>query len=156
DPEGRDRPVTPRDGKTVEINALWYANLRYLADLERRFGTPEAARAADALADRAKASFNKKFWFVTDDNRAAWGETGGALRDVVEGARQGDAIRPNMVLAAAVGGDLLSAERRRAVLLAATKDLLTRYGLRTLSPRDSQYRARYGTSRPPVEKDQAY
>ncbi len=156
DPEGRDRPVTPRDGKAVEINALWYANLRVLADLERRFGTGQAAADADALADKVKVSFNEKFWFVDDANRAAWGETGGALRDVVGGDPHGDAIRPNMVLAAAVGGDLLSPERRRAVLLAATKDLLTRYGLRTLSPRDSQYRARYDTAQPPSVKDLAY
>ncbi|MBI3563952.1 MAG: 4-alpha-glucanotransferase, partial [Elusimicrobia bacterium] len=144
DPDGKDRPVTPRDGKPVEINALWYANLRFLADLERSYGTAAAAKDADALADKVKESFNARFWFATDDNRAAWGETGGALRDVVDGDPHGDAIRPNMVLAAAVGGDLLAPERRRAVLLAATKDLLTRYGLRTLSPRDSGYRARYG------------
>jgi glycogen debranching enzyme len=156
DPDGKDRPVTPRDGKPVEINALWYSNLRFLAGLESRYGTPAAAAAAGALAEKVKASFNAKFWFVTDDNRAAWGETGGALRDAVEGDPHGDAIRPNMVLAAAVGGDLLSPERRRAIVLAATKDLLTRYGLRTLSPRDSQYRARYDTTQPTSVKDLAY
>jgi glycogen debranching enzyme len=156
DPEGRDRPVTPRDGKAVEINALWYANLRFLAELERRAGAPAAAKSADALADRVKASFNEKFWFETEDNRAAWGESGGALRDVVDGDPHGGAIRPNMLFAVSHGGDLLDPARRRAVVLAATKDLLTPYGLRTLSPRDSQYRARYDTSLPPLEKDLAY
>ncbi len=142
DPEGLDRPVTPRNGKAVEINALWYSALRFAGE--------------DALADRVKRSFNEKFWLETEDNRRAWGGSGGALRDVVEGDPHGDAIRPNMLLAASVGGDLLSPERRRAVVLAATRDLLTPYGPRTLSPRDSFYRARYETSLPPAQKDLAY
>jgi len=156
DPEGRDRPVTPRNGKTVEINALWYANLRFLAELERRAGNAAAAEAAGALADKVKASFNARFWFATESNRAAWGGSGGALRDVVDGDPHGDAIRPNMLFAVSLGGDLLSPERRAAVVLAATKDLLTPYGPRTLSPRDSMYHARYETWKPPLEKDQAY
>ncbi|MBI2789253.1 MAG: 4-alpha-glucanotransferase [Elusimicrobia bacterium] len=156
DPEGRDKPVTPRNGKTVEINALWYANLRFLAALEARAGDTKAAAARNALADKVKASFNEKFWFETEDNRRAWGGTGGALRDVVEGDPHGEAIRPNMLFAVSRGGDLLSPERRRAVVLAATRDLLTRKGPRTLSDRDSGYRARYDTSKPPLEKDLAY
>ena len=63
DPDGLDRPVTPRHGKAVEINALWYANLRYLADLERRLGRQQDAAACDALADRVRDSFNRRFWF---------------------------------------------------------------------------------------------
>ncbi len=156
DPEGRDHPVTPRNGKPVEINALWYANLRFLAGLQRRRGEAAAAADTDALADRVKASFNQKFWFETEDNRKAWGGSGGALRDAVEGDPHGDAIRPNMVLAAAVGGDLLSPERRAAVVLAAARELLTPYGLRTLSPRDSDYHARYETWQSPSVKDWAY
>ena len=156
DPGGADRPVTPRDGKAVEVNALWYSNLRFLADLERRFGAGAAAKAADALADKVRLSFNEKFWFFSEENRRAWGGDGGALRDVVGGDPHGDAIRPNMIFAAALGGDLLTPERRRAVVLAVTKDLLTRRGLRTLSPRDSFYRGTYDTARPPSEKDLAY
>jgi predicted glycogen debranching enzyme len=156
DPEGLDKPVTPRNGKTVEINALWYANLRFMAGVERRLGGDAAGASRDALADKVKASFNEKFWFETEDNRRAWGETGGALRDVVEGDAHGDAIRPNMLFAVSRGGDLLTPERRRAVVLAAARDLLTRKGPRTLSDRDSAYRATYDTSKPPLEKDQAY
>jgi glycogen debranching enzyme len=156
DPDGKDRPVTPRNGKAVEINALWYANLRFLADVERRSGGAAAAASADALADKVKLSFNEKFWFYNEDNRRAWGGDGGALRDVVDGDPHGDAIRPNMIFAASIGGDLLTPERRRAVVLAVTKDLLTRYGLRTLSPRDSWYRETYDTTRPASEKDLAY
>ncbi len=156
DPEGRDKPVTPRNGKTVEINALWYANLRFIAGVERRLGDAAAGASRDALAEKVKASFNEKFWFTTEDNRRAWGGTGGALRDVVSGDPHGDAIRPNMLFAVSRGGDLLTPERRRAVVLAAARDLLTRKGPRTLSDRDSAYRATYDTSKPPLEKDQAY
>lgn len=152
DPDGRDRPVTPRNGKAVEINALWYSALRFAAAQHRG---AKARRLAE-LADRIKDSFNEKFWFETQGNRDAWGNSGGALYDVVEGDPHGAAIRPNMVFAVSHGGDLLSPERRRAVVLAATRDLLTPYGLRTLSPRDSHYRARYDTEKPPIEKDQAY
>ncbi len=156
DPDGKDRPVTPRNGKAVEINALWYSNLRFLAGVERRFGAAADAEAADALADKAKKSFNEKFWFESADNARAWGGAGGALRDVVEGDPHGDAIRPNMIFAVSRGGDLLSPERKAAVVLAVTRDLLTRYGLRTLSPRDSYYHDRYDTSQPPAVKDLAY
>lgn len=156
DPDGKDRPVTPRDGKTVEINALWYANLRFLARLEAKLGSPDAAKPYDALADKVKASFNDKFWFVTEDNRRAWGGDGGALRDVIEGDPHGSAVRPNMIFAVSHGSDLLSFERQEAVVRAVTQDLLTPYGLRTLSPRDGGYRERYDTSQPPAVKDQAY
>jgi len=156
DPEGRDQPVTPRNGKAVEINALWYANLRFLARLERQSGHEPAARVLDARADLVKKSFNEKFWFVTEDNKKAWGGSGGALADVVEGDPHSDAIRPNMLFAVSRGEDLLSPERQAAVVQAATRDLLTPYGMRTLSYRDSAYHATYDTSKPPLEKDQAY
>ncbi|MBI5241799.1 MAG: 4-alpha-glucanotransferase [Elusimicrobia bacterium] len=156
DPEGRDKPVTPRNGKAVEIHALWYANLRFLARQERRLGQESAAQILDAQADLAKKSFNDKFWFTTEDNKKAWGGTGGALADVVEGDPHGFAVRPNMLVAVSRGEDLLSPERQAAVVQAATRDLLTPYGLRTLSYRDSGYHAAYDTSKPPLEKDQAY
>jgi glycogen debranching enzyme len=156
DPEGRDRPVTPRHGKTVENNALWYSNLRALARMERAAGNADAAAEADRRADQVKRSFNKTFWFETEDNRRAWGGTGGALRDVAQGDPHGEAVRPNMLFAVSHGGDLLPLERQKAVVTAATRDLLTPYGLRTLSYRDSRYHGRYDTAKPPLEKDQAY
>ena len=156
DPEGRDKPVTPRNGKAVEINALWYANLRFLARQERRLGNETDARALDSRADLVKKSFNDKFWFVSEDNKKAWGGSGGVLADVIAGDPHGYAVRPNMLVAVSRGEDLLSPERQAAVVLAATRDLLTPYGLRTLSYRDSNYHAVYDTSKPPLEKDQAY
>lgn len=156
DPEGRDRPITPRNGKAVEINSLWYSNLRYMAGVERRLGNRKASAGYDAMADKAKKSFNEKFWYTDEGHRANWGGDGGCLRDVVEGDPDGGAIRPNMIFAVSHGGDLLSADRRSSVVLAVTKDLLTRYGLRTLSWKDRRYCERYDTSKPPIVKDLAY
>ncbi|MCX5790427.1 MAG: 4-alpha-glucanotransferase [Elusimicrobia bacterium] len=156
DPEGRDKPVTPRNGKTVEINALWYANLRFIAALERKTGDAKDAKGLDELADKVKQNYNDKFYFTTEDNAKQWGGDGGALRDVIEGDPHSEAIRPNMLFAVSHGGDLLSPERQKSVVLAATKDLLTSFGLRTLSYRDSHYREVYETWKPPLEKDQAY
>jgi predicted glycogen debranching enzyme len=156
DPDGRDQPVTPRNGKAVEINALWYADLKFMALMERRLSHEASAQALADRAELVKKSFNEKFWFETEENKRFWGESGGALRDVIEGDPHSSAIRPNMLFAVSHGDDLLTPERQQSVVLAATKDLLTPYGLRTLSFRDSQYHAVYDTSRPPVEKDQAY
>jgi len=149
DPDGLDRPVTPRNGKAVEINALWYANLRFLADLERRLGRPQDAKAWQVLADRVRDSFSRRFWFQPSPGC-------GALRDVVDGDPFGDDIRPNMLLAVSLGGDLLSPEQQAAVVLTATRELLTPYGMRTLSHRSPRYCPRYDTSQPPILKDQAY
>ena len=157
DPEGRDKPVTPRNGKAVEINALWYANLRFLARQERQLRQRRPRpRPWTSRADLVKKSFNDKFWFETEDNKKAWGGSGGALADVIEGDPHGQAVRPNMLIAVSRGEDLLSPERQAAVVQAATRDLLTPYGMRTLSYRDSHYNATYDTSQPPIVKDQAY
>lgn len=132
--------ITPRNGKAVEINALWYANLAWAADLARE-GVMPAAQAAgwDALAARAKKSFNDKFWNAAES----------CLYDVIEGDPHGAAIRPNMAFAVSEGEDLLSPERQEAVFRVLTRELLTPYGLRTLSPRDSYYRAHYDTGSQP-------
>ncbi|MDD5044913.1 MAG: 4-alpha-glucanotransferase, partial [Candidatus Omnitrophica bacterium] len=137
DPEGRDHPVTPRNGKAVEINALWYADLIFVSSLGLDYLE---------LAAKVKGSFNAKFW----------NEAEGALYDVIEGDSHKAAIRPNMIFAVSLTKDLLSPERQASVLNRVTQDLLTPFGLRTLSPRDSHYHARYYTSNPPVEKDLAY
>jgi predicted glycogen debranching enzyme len=138
--------VTPRNGKAVEINALWYDNIRFLAKLERYEKNLLKAKDYDSLADDIKESFNSKFWNSSEN----------ALLDVIEGDSHGGAIRPNMVLAVSHGGDLLPKNRRIGVVKSARKDLLTPGGLRTLSPRDSQYRGVYYTYLPINEKDLAY
>ena len=147
DPSGTGKTiVTPRNGKAVEINALWYDNIRFLATLERQEKNLLKAKDYDSLADDIKKSYNSKFW--------NWSEN--ALLDVIEGDSHGGAIRPNMVLAVSHGGDLLSENRQIGVVESAQKDLLTPGGLRTLSPRDSHYRGIYDTYLPMNKKDLAY
>jgi glycogen debranching enzyme len=153
-------PVTPRNGKAVEINALWYANLRYLVRLLSEVGGQlteqmkvsmniedvevEASRL-QALLLKVKSSFNKKFWNDRPVS-ADVDEPENLLFDVIEGDSHGGAVRPNMIFAVSHGEDLLSFERQKQVVDAVTRRLLTDKGLRTLDPRDSHYRPRYDTS----------
>ena len=131
---GRTAPVTPRNGKVVEVNALWYDNLRFLTKFDNDYYP---------LADQVKKSF-KKFW-NKDEN---------CLLDVIEGDSHGGAVRPNMLFA--VTTDLLSKVKQKQVVSMVEKDLLTPGGLRTLSPRDSYYIGTYDTFLPFEQKDQAY
>lgn len=143
DPLGNGQSiVTPRHGKCVEINSLWYAALRFAAQVE----TGKKSANYQAQADLVKTSFNAKFWNKSEQ----------CLLDVVEGDPHGGAIRPNQVFAISHGGDLLSKLRQRRVLEAVTNDLLTPGGLRTLSPRDSYYQGYYDTQAPITEKDWTY
>lgn len=146
DPDGKDRPVTPRNGKAVEINALWYTALGVMSDLEEKMGDRQNAVLYRDTMARTRRSFNEKFWNAQES----------ALYDVIEGDPHKGAIRPNMLLAVSLSDDLLSPERQAGVVDSAAKDLLTPYGLRTLSPRDSNYRGKYETWKPPSEKDLAY
>ena len=144
DPSGAgDSVVTPRDGKPVEINALWYRSLRFFASL-----TEDRAEAdkATKLANQVKISFNQKFWNEREQ----------CLLDVVEGDPHTGAIRPNQIFAVSHGGDLLSPQHQAEVLHSVSHDLLTPCGLRTLSPRDSYYKGHYDTFAPMDIKDWAY
>jgi predicted glycogen debranching enzyme len=125
--------VTPRRGKAVEINALYYNALRHLASWTRE-RMPERSRALVAAADRAQASFNRRFW-----NDAAQG-----LFDVVDGERGDDAsFRPNQVFAISLPHPVLAPSRWRAVIDGVQARLLTPVGLRTLVPGDPAYKPRY-------------
>ena len=136
-----DWVVTPRAGKPVEINALWITALRTLAAWQGNGANTVVA----AAADRAAASFREKF--VRADGRG--------LYDVLEPDGTPDAsVRPNQVIAAALPYSPLSADESRAVLETATMELLTPYGLRSLSPQDSRYRPRYEGD--PLSRDSAY
>ena len=136
--------VTPRDGKCVEINALWYAALLRMAEWEEFSGNDPAE--VRSRAAKVKQSFNAKFWNHNEQ----------CLFDVVGGDPHGAAIRPNQLFAISHGRDLLPKDRQKKVFDAVTRDLLTPCGLRTLSPRDSNYVGFYDTSLPMSEKDLAY
>ncbi|MGE5645713.1 MAG: amylo-alpha-1,6-glucosidase [Acidobacteriota bacterium] len=140
-----DWVVTPRRGKTVEINALWYNALVLLAGWVREVEGAEAARAYEEQAARARESFNARFWY----------EPGGYLYDVVDGENGDDAsCRPNQVLAISLDNPALDPARWEAVLHVVEERLLTPYGLRTLAPGSPDYKARYYGD--PRARDAAY
>ena len=126
-----DYVVTPRSGKPVEINALWYHGLRCAAELAETLGLDDAYSAE---AERARESFNASFW-----NEAA-----GCLYDVVMPEGPDAKVRPNQVFAVSLRPELLPEERAASVVAALERELLTPYGLRSLSPNDPAYCATYG------------
>jgi predicted glycogen debranching enzyme len=137
------RPVTPRNGCAVELNALWYNLVCELAELGRRFKDPVADEAA-ALAPRVAAAFNEAFWI----------EAEGRLADVVNGAEVDASMRPNQIFAASLPYSPLEADRALSMLDAVRRELVTPLGLRTLSPGEPGYCGRYQGD--PKARDTAY
>jgi predicted glycogen debranching enzyme len=130
-----DWVVTPRRGKAVEINALWYNALRLL---ERWLRNEEGEVAAAAIAehgDRARRSFNERFWYPE----------GIYLYDVVDGedGKDDPALRPNQIFAISLDHPVLERERWQPVLDAVTNHLLTPVGLRSLAPGHPDYKSKY-------------
>jgi predicted glycogen debranching enzyme len=139
-----DWVVTPRNGKAVEIQALWYNALRTMEDIARKIGNSEDAMKYSAIAELAKRSFNKSFW----NGKAA------CLYDCVLNDSADGTMRPNQILAVSLTHSMLSKERAKAVVDAVERELFTPYGLRSLSPADARYRGRYiGDS---VARDSSY
>jgi predicted glycogen debranching enzyme len=129
-----DWVVTPRRGKAVEINALWYNALRLLEGWLRREDGDAAAAPVAEHAQLARASFNERFWYAE----------GGHLYDVVDGEGGDDAsCRPNQVLAISLEHPVLDESRWAPVLEVVERELLTPAGLRTLAPRERDYKAQY-------------
>jgi predicted glycogen debranching enzyme len=126
--------VTPRRGKAVEINALWYNALRLLAGWVREEHGEDAARPLAEHAERAWASFNTRFWYAA----------GGYLYDVVDGEAGDDpACRPNQVFAISLDHPVLERARWAPVLEVVRERLLTPVGLRSLAPGHPDYKSRY-------------
>ncbi len=129
-----DWVVTPRRGKPVEINALWYNALRLLSDWHAQLGNQPRADELRALAARTYESFNQRFWF----------EDGQHLYDVIDGEAGDDAAcRPNQIFAFALEHPVLDPSRWQAVLHVVETRLLTPFGLRSLDPRHPDYRSSY-------------
>jgi predicted glycogen debranching enzyme len=129
-----DWVVTPRRGKAVEINALWYNALRLLEGWLRDENDEAAAAQAAARAAEARAAFNRRFWYAE----------GGYLYDVVDGERGDDpACRPNQLFAISLDHPVLDEARWPAVLQVVRTRLLTPMGLRTLAPGHPDYKATY-------------
>ena len=129
-----DWVVTPRRGKAVEINALWYNALRLLETwVIEEMGEAEALRLRK-FADLAYESFNKRFWY----------EAGGYLYDLVDGENGDDtALRPNQILAISLTNPVLDPARWKPVLDVVQRELLTPAGLRSLAPHHPSYKATY-------------
>jgi predicted glycogen debranching enzyme len=126
--------VTPRRGKAVEINALWYNALRLTeAWVREEMGENEARQYAD-LAARAYDSFNKRFWY----------DPGGYLYDVIDGEDGADAaLRPNQLFAFSLSNPVLEPDRWKDVLDIVQEHLLTPRGLRSLTPGHPNYKSKY-------------
>ena len=134
--------VTPRIGKPVEVNALWYNALSAMAGFARRLDRP--AEAWERLAARVGDSFGR-----------FWNEGAGCCYDVIEGpAGHEDALRPNQIFAVSLPASPLSAERQRQVVDACSRYLLASFGLRSLAPGHPEYQGRYAGG--PRERDGAY
>jgi len=129
-----DWVVTPRYGKPVEIQALWYNALRTMEDFAARFGDAAGQKRYAKMATVARWSFNRLFW----------NERAGCLYDVVNGGPPDPSIRPNQILAVSLHHSMLARGRAQAVVDVVARELLTPYGLRTLAPGDSRYVGHYG------------
>jgi predicted glycogen debranching enzyme len=130
-----DWVVTPRRGKAVEINALWYNALRLLEDWTRAERGDEFASGYAGHADRVFESFNRRFW--NPDT--------GCLYDVIDGEhlREDASIRPNQIFAISLEHPVLEHKHWRSVLEAVEHKLVTPVGLRSLAPGHPDYKARY-------------
>jgi predicted glycogen debranching enzyme len=136
------KPVIARTGYIVEINALWYNALRFVADLFRQ-QNELLADVLDAQAETAGASFVKVF-------RNEYGY----LLDYVNGNMMDWSVRPNMIFTVAFDYSPLERAQKKQVLDIVTKELLTPKGIRSLSPKSGGYNPNYVG--PQSHRDQAY
>jgi predicted glycogen debranching enzyme len=140
-----DRVVTPRTGKAVEINALWFNALAIMRDFAQQLGDAEAAREYGSASERVARSFDERFWYAE----------GGYLYDVIDSPAGEDAsLRPNQIFAVSLRHPLLENGRAKAVIDKCMHELWTPVGLRSLAPTDPRYVSHYGGS--PHERDASY
>lgn len=128
-------PVTPRTGKPVEVNALWYHALSLMREwsqlLYQRGRINQSGEQYAEMADLCRRSFNERFWY----------QEGGYLYDLIDGPQGSDTrLRPNQLLASSLRYAVLTEEKQAAMLEIITRHLVTPYGLRTLAPDDPAYR----------------
>ena len=133
---------TPRHGKPVEINAYWYNALRIMDCLAKETG--KDSRDYAKLAEEVKESFIKKFYMKDK----------GYLKDVVSNTKADEQLRCNQIWAISMPFTMLSSEMEKSVVDNVEQYLYTPCGLRTLSPKDSEYHPYYGGTQ--VERDMAY
>jgi len=139
-----DWVVTPRQGKAVEVNALWYNALMIMSELSREFGFGDEADRYTERAHKVAKVFTEVFWE----------EQNGYLYDCVDGDHKDAAIRPNQIFAISLPFALVSGKRAKQIFSVITEKLVTPFGLRSLSPDDSNYRPHYEGD--PLSRDGAY
>ncbi|MGM0369275.1 MAG: amylo-alpha-1,6-glucosidase [Bacillota bacterium] len=141
DAKVEDWVVTPRQGKAVEINALWYNSLRIFNELGTELGYSE--QNLDIIA-KIEENFADKFWY----------QEGNYLYDVISDQDKDDSLRPNQVFVVSLPYSLLDDEREKAVIDAAYEELYTPLGMRSLAPSDERYHGNYEGKR--AIRDAAY
>lgn len=138
------QPVTPRAGKAVEIQALWYNTLKTMSLLANHFNEKDLTEKYVNMAKQTSGSFNKKFW----NNQR------NSLFDVLEASGPDLTLRPNQILATSLDFTMLNVDKSRLVVNLVQQEFLTPCGLRTLSRSDPRYKSIYnGVMR---VRDQAY
>jgi glycogen debranching enzyme len=138
------KAVTPRSGKAVEIQALWYNALKINQLLADKFKERNIAEKYDAMTEKAKMSFEAKFWNKEKQ----------CLFDVVEESSVDRSLRPNQIIAAALDFRMLGNDKNKQIVEFVQREFLTPFGLRTLSRSDPRYRGNYeGDAR---MRDQTY
>ena len=137
-----DWVVTPRIGKPIEVNALWYNALRTMAKFARQLGKPH--QEYEAMADRAQYRFSR-----------FWNDETGYCYDVLDSPDGDDsALRPNQIFAVSLPESPLTPAQQRSVVEACKRVLLTSHGLRSLAPDHPQYQGKYGGNQ--YQRDGAY
>lgn len=125
------RPITPRTGYVVEINALWYNALCFASELLRAMGQEHRADLVSYQSELCKSAFVDTFW------------NGVYLYDYVIDSYKNNEVRPNQIWAAGLPYSPLDRKQQKAVVDICTKELLTPRGLRTISPKSGEYRPVY-------------
>lgn len=138
------KPVTPRMGKTVEINSLWYNAVCFAIESAEMAGDREFLENWSALPEKISESFIAVFWNPEKKY----------LADYVDGEYKDWTVRPNMIFATSMPFSAITEEMRKQVLSRVKQELLTPRGIRTLTPKSPVYKGTYGG--PPHERDLAY
>ena len=139
-----NQPITPRQGKAVEIQALWYNALKIMELLATKFDAKAEANKYSSTAEKARKSFAQEFWNPQTN----------CLFDVVDVVRKDASLRPNQVIAAALDFPILDKVKSQKVVETVQENLWGLYGLRTLSKDNSCYIGRYMGDR--LHRDTAY
>lgn len=126
------RPVIPRSGYVVEINALWYNTLKFISSMAEKRNDTATVDVMEARAAKVKDAFQKKFV-----------NQYGYLWDYVDNGMPNAEVRPNMIFAVALEYSPLEREQQKSVLDFCTRELLTPKGLRSLSPKSGAYNPNY-------------